>query len=420
MIQGFGVKPRHRTVGVTVGRGAAAVMVGGGAPIVVQSMTNTDTADIEGTVRQVAALARAGSELVRITVDRDESAAAVPHIREKLMRMGVGVPLVGDFHYIGHKLLADHPACAEALDKYRINPGNVGFKDKKDRQFSMIVEKAAEHGKAVRIGANWGSLDQELLTHLMDENAKSPEPRDARAVMHEAMVQSCVLSADRAVEIGLPKDRIILSAKVSAVQDLIAVYRMLAARSDYALHLGLTEAGMGSKGIVASSAALGVVLQDGIGDTIRVSLTPEPNGDRTLEVKVAQEILQTMGIRTFVPLVAACPGCGRTTSTLFQELAQDIQGFIHSSMPEWKTRYPGVEALNVAVMGCIVNGPGESKHADIGISLPGTGENPAAPVFVDGEKVTTLRGPTLAADFKAMVIDYIDKRYGVGGRQAAE
>jgi (E)-4-hydroxy-3-methylbut-2-enyl-diphosphate synthase len=420
MIQGFGVKPRHRTVGVTIGRGAAAVKVGGGAPIVVQSMTNTDTADIEGTVRQVAALARAGSELVRITVDRDESAAAVPHIREKLMRMGVGVPLVGDFHYIGHKLLADHPACAEALDKYRINPGNVGFKDKKDRQFAMIVEKAAEHGKAVRIGANWGSLDQELLTHLMDENARSAEPRDARAVMHEAMVQSCVLSADRAVEIGLPKDRIILSAKVSAVQDLIAVYRMLAARCDYALHLGLTEAGMGSKGIVASAAALGVVLQDGIGDTIRVSLTPEPNGDRTLEVKVAQEILQTMGIRTFVPLVAACPGCGRTTSTLFQELAQDIQGFIHTSMPEWKTRYPGVEALNVAVMGCIVNGPGESKHADIGISLPGTGENPAAPVFVDGEKVTTLRGPNVAAEFKAMVIAYIDKRYGVGGRQAAE
>ncbi|KAF0127517.1 MAG: (E)-4-hydroxy-3-methylbut-2-enyl-diphosphate synthase, partial [Xanthobacteraceae bacterium] len=414
MIQGFGVKPRHRTVGVTIGEGAAAVTVGGGAPIVVQSMTNTDTADIDATVRQVAALARAGSELVRITVDRDESAAAVPHIREKLARMGVAVPLVGDFHYIGHKLLADHPACAEALDKYRINPGNVGFKDKKDRQFAMIVEQAITHGKAVRIGANWGSLDQELLTHLMDENAKSANPLDARAVMHEAMVQSCVLSADRAVEIGLPKDRIILSAKVSAVQDLIAVYRMLAARSDYALHLGLTEAGMGSKGIVASAAALGVVLQEGIGDTIRVSLTPEPNGDRTLEVKVAQEILQTMGIRTFVPLVAACPGCGRTTSTLFQELAQDIQGFIHASMPEWKTRYPGVEALNVAVMGCIVNGPGESKHADIGISLPGTGENPAAPVFVDGEKVATLRGPTVAADFKAMVIDYIDKRYGVG------
>ncbi len=284
----------------------------------------------------------------------------------------------------------------------------------------MIVEKAIEHRKAVRIGANWGSLDQELLTHLMDENAKSESPLDARAVMHEAMVQSCLLSAERAVEIGLPQDRIILSAKVSAVQDLIAVYRMLASRSTYALHLGLTEAGMGSKGIVASAAALGVVLQDGIGDTIRVSLTPEPNGDRTLEVKVAQEILQTMGIRTFVPLVAACPGCGRTTSTLFQELAQDIQGFIHQSMPEWKTRYPGVEVLNVAVMGCIVNGPGESKHADIGISLPGTGENPAAPVFVDGVKVTTLRGPTVAADFKAMVIDYIERRFGVGGQRAAE
>lgn len=416
MTEGFGVKPRLRTVGVKVGQ----VQVGGGAPIVVQSMTNTDTADIQATVAQVAALARAGSELVRITVDRDESAAAVPHIRDRLARMRVDVPLVGDFHYIGHKLLADHPACAEALDKYRINPGNVGFKDKKDKQFAMIVEKAIEHGKAVRIGANWGSLDQELLTHLMDENARQPQPLDARAVMHEAMVQSCVLSAIRAEDIGLARDRIILSAKVSAVQDLIAVYRMLAARSDYALHLGLTEAGMGSKGIVASAAALGVVLQDGIGDTIRVSLTPEPNGDRTLEVKVAQEILQTMGIRTFVPLVAACPGCGRTTSTLFQELAQDIQGFIHASMPEWKTRYPGVEALNVAVMGCIVNGPGESKHADIGISLPGTGENPAAPVFVDGVKVATLRGPTVAADFKAMVIDYIDKRYGVTRPQAAE
>jgi (E)-4-hydroxy-3-methylbut-2-enyl-diphosphate synthase len=416
MIEAFGVKPRHPTVGVDVGH----VRVGGGAPIVVQSMTNTDTADIDATVRQVAALARAGSELVRITVDRDESAAAVPHIREKLARMGVNVPLVGDFHYIGHTLLTEHPACAEALDKYRINPGNVGFKAKKDRQFAMIVEKAIEHGKAVRIGANWGSLDQELLTHLMDENAKSAQPMDARAVMHEAMVQSCLLSAERAVEIGLPQNRIILSAKVSAVQDLIAVYSILASRSDYALHLGLTEAGMGSKGIVASSAALGVVLQAGIGDTIRVSLTPEPGGDRTLEVKVAQEILQTMGIRTFVPLVAACPGCGRTTSTLFQELAQDIQGFIHQSMPEWKTRYPGVEALNVAVMGCIVNGPGESKHADIGISLPGTGENPAAPVFVDGQKVATLRGPTVAADFKQMVIDYIDKRYGIARTEAAE
>ncbi len=416
MIEAFGVKPRHPTVGVDVGH----IRVGGGAPIVVQSMTNTDTADIEATVRQVAALARAGSELVRITVDRDESAAAVPHIRDRLARMGVTVPIVGDFHYIGHTLLTDHPACAEALDKYRINPGNVGFKAKKDRQFAMIVEKAIQHGKAVRIGANWGSLDQELLTHLMDENAKSAAPLDARAVMHEAMVQSCLLSAERAVEIGLPKNRIILSAKVSAVQDLISVYSILASRSDYALHLGLTEAGMGSKGIVASSAALGVVLQAGIGDTIRVSLTPEPNGDRTLEVKVAQEILQTMGIRTFVPLVAACPGCGRTTSTLFQELAQDIQGFIHTSMPEWKTRYPGVEALNVAVMGCIVNGPGESKHANIGISLPGTGENPAAPVFVDGQKVATLRGPTVAADFKAMVIDYIDKRYGIGGPGRSE
>jgi (E)-4-hydroxy-3-methylbut-2-enyl-diphosphate synthase len=332
------------------------------------------------------------------------------------------VPLIGDFHYIGHKLLADHPACAEALDKYRINPGNVGFKDKKDRQFGAIIETAIRHGKPVRIGANWGSLDQELLTHLMDENAKSARPADARVVMREAMVQSALLSADRAVEMGLAKNRIILSAKVSAVQDLIAVYIDLARRSDYAIHLGLTEAGMGSKGIVASSAALGILLQQGIGDTIRVSLTPEPGGDRTLEVKVAQEILQTMGFRTFVPLVAACPGCGRTTSTTFQELARDIQNFNHTSMPEWKTRYPGVEALNVAVMGCIVNGPGESKHADIGISLPGTGEAPAAPVFIDGKKAVTLRGPTVAEDFKAMVIDYIERRYGVGGegRTAAE
>jgi (E)-4-hydroxy-3-methylbut-2-enyl-diphosphate synthase len=332
------------------------------------------------------------------------------------------VPIVGDFHYIGHKLLADHPACAEALDKYRINPGNVGFKEKKDRQFGAIVETAIRHGKPVRIGANWGSLDQELLTRLMDDNARSATPKDARAVTREAMVQSALMSAARAEEIGLPKDRIILSAKVSAVQDLIAVYEDLGARSDYALHLGLTEAGMGSKGIVASSAAMGILLQQGIGDTIRVSLTPEPGGDRTLEVKVAQELLQTMGFRTFVPLVAACPGCGRTTSTTFQELAQEIQGFIHTSMPEWKTRYPGVEGLNVAVMGCIVNGPGESKHADIGISLPGTGEQPAAPVFIDGKKVATLRGATVAADFKQMVIDYIDRRYGVGsaGRSAAE
>ncbi len=403
-----GPAPRHRTVAVDIGR----VRVGGGAPIVVQSMTNTDTADAEATARQVAALARAGSEIVRITVDRNEAAAAVPRIREQLLRMGVEVPLVGDFHYIGHKLLADHPACADALDKYRINPGNVGFKDKRDRQFTAIIETALRYGKPVRIGANWGSLDQELLTHLMDENAQAARPRDARAVTREAMVQSALLSAQRAEEIGLPRSKIILSAKVSAVQDLIAIYRELARRSDYALHLGLTEAGMGSKGIVASSAAMGVLLQEGIGDTIRVSLTPDPGGDRTLEVKVAQELLQTMGFRTFVPLVAACPGCGRTTSTTFQELAQEIQSFIHASMPDWKRRYPGVEALNVAVMGCIVNGPGESKHADIGISLPGTGEQPTAPVFIDGEKAATLRGPTLAADFKAMVVAYIEKRWG--------
>jgi (E)-4-hydroxy-3-methylbut-2-enyl-diphosphate synthase len=407
---------RHKTVGVDVG----GVMVGGGAPIVVQSMTNTDTADVEGTARQVAALARAGSEIVRITVDRDEAAAAVPHIKERLLKMGVNVPIVGDFHYIGHKLLAEHPACAEALDKYRINPGNVGFKDKRDRQFSAIVEMAIKHNKPVRIGANWGSLDQELLTHLMDENAKKPNPAGVREVTREAMVQSALLSAARAEEIGLPRNRIILSAKVSAVQDLIAVYEDLAKRSDYAIHLGLTEAGMGSKGIVASSAALGILLQQGIGDTIRISLTPEPGGDRTLEVKVAQEILQTMGFRVFVPLVAACPGCGRTTSTTFQELAQDIQGFILESMPAWKTKYPGVETLNVAVMGCIVNGPGESKHADIGISLPGTGEQPTAPVFIDGKKAATLRGPTLAADFKQMVIDYIERRFGTGAQTAAE
>ena len=407
---------RHGTVPVKVGH----VLVGGGAPIVVQSMTNTDTADVDSTVAQVAALARAGSEIVRITVDRDEAAAAVPKIRERLDRVGVDVPLVGDFHYIGHKLLTDHPACAEALAKYRINPGNVGFKDKKDRQFSAIVELAAKHGKAVRIGANWGSLDQELLTHLMDENNKLPNPLDTRAITREAMVQSALTSAARAEEIGLPKDRIILSAKVSNVQDLIGVYQEVARRSDYAIHLGLTEAGMGSKGIVASSAALGILLQQGIGDTIRVSLTPEPGGDRTLEVKVAQEILQTMGFRTFVPLVAACPGCGRTTSTVFQELARDIQDWIQVSMPEWKSTYPGVETLNVAVMGCIVNGPGESKHADIGISLPGTGETPAAPVFIDGRKAMTLRGPTIAQEFKTLVSDYIDRRYGHGARDAAE
>ncbi len=405
-----GPQARRKTVAVKVG----GVTVGGGAPIVVQSMTNTDTADVAATVAQVAALARQGSELVRITVDRDEAAAAVPRIRERLDRIGCDVPLVGDFHYIGHKLLAEHPACAQALAKYRINPGNVGFKDKKDRQFGQIVELAAKHGKAVRIGANWGSLDQELLTTLMDENALAPQPLEARAVMREAMVRSALLSAQRAEEIGLARDRIILSAKVSGVQDLIAVYRTLASRADYAIHLGLTEAGMGSKGLVASSAALGILLQDGIGDTIRFSLTPEPGGDRTLEVKAAQELLQTMGFRAFVPLVAACPGCGRTTSTVFQELARDIQSWISTSMPEWKTRYPGVEALNVAVMGCIVNGPGESKHADIGISLPGTGEAPTAPVFVDGKKVATLRGQGIAAEFKTMVDAYIERRYGLG------
>ncbi|MBB3017182.1 (E)-4-hydroxy-3-methylbut-2-enyl-diphosphate synthase [Microvirga lupini] len=407
---------RHRTVGVRVG----SVMVGGGAPIVVQSMTNTDTADVDATVAQVAALARAGSEIVRITVDRDEAATAVPKIRERLDRLGVDVPLVGDFHYIGHQLLADHPACAEALAKYRINPGNVGFKEKKDRQFGAIVEQAIRHGKAVRIGANWGSLDQELLTHLMNENAASANPRDMRWVTREAMIQSALLSAARAEEIGLGKDRIILSAKVSAVQDLIAVYQDLARRSDYAIHLGLTEAGMGSKGIVASSAAIGILLQQGIGDTIRFSLTPEPGGDRTLEVKTAQELLQTMGFRTFVPLVAACPGCGRTTSSVFQELARDIQTWISTSMPEWRRTHPGVENLNVAVMGCIVNGPGESKHANIGISLPGTGEQPAAPVFIDGKKAMTLRGPTLAQDFQKIVLDYIDRNYGQPGRDAAE
>jgi (E)-4-hydroxy-3-methylbut-2-enyl-diphosphate synthase len=410
-----GPNSRHTTTQVMVGN----VAVGGGAPIVVQSMTNTDTADIAGTVEQIAALSRAGSELVRITVDRDEAAAAVPHIRDALRKRGITTPLIGDFHYIGHKLLADYPACAEALDKYRINPGNVGFKNKRDSQFTDIIEIAIKNNKPVRIGANWGSLDQELLTRLMEDNAKSRQPLDARAVTREAMVQSALLSAARAEEIGMPKNRMILSAKVSAVQDLIAVYKELAARSDYAIHLGLTEAGMGSKGIVASSAALGILLQDGIGDTIRISLTPEPGGDRTLEVQVAQELLQTMGFRTFVPLVAACPGCGRTTSTTFQELARSIQDFIRDEMPGWKTQYPGVEELNVAVMGCIVNGPGESKHANIGISLPGTGEAPAAPVFVDGKKFRTLRGPTIAAEFKALVIDYIDQRYGAGAKPTA-
>ncbi|ADZ68766.1 flavodoxin-dependent (E)-4-hydroxy-3-methylbut-2-enyl-diphosphate synthase [Polymorphum gilvum] len=402
--------PRRRSVAVAVG----GVTVGGDAPIVVQSMTNTDTADADATVAQVAALARAGSELVRITVDRPEAATAVPRIRERLDRIGVTVPLIGDFHYIGHKLLADHPACAEALAKYRINPGNVGFKAKRDTQFSQIIEIALKYDKPVRIGVNWGSLDQELLTRLMDENAASETPVSAAAVMREAIIQSGLLSAERAETLGMGRDKIILSAKVSQVQDLIAVYADLAGRCDYALHLGLTEAGMGSKGIVASAASMGILLQQGIGDTIRVSLTPEPGGDRTREVQVAQELLQVMGFRAFVPVVAACPGCGRTTSTVFQELAQDIQEHIRSSMPAWRERYPGVESLSVAVMGCIVNGPGESKHADIGISLPGTGETPAAPVFIDGEKVTTLRGPSIADDFKTMVLDYIEQRYGQG------
>jgi (E)-4-hydroxy-3-methylbut-2-enyl-diphosphate synthase len=408
--------PRRESVAVDVG----GVIVGGGAPVVVQSMTNTDTADIDGTVAQVAALHRAGSEIVRITVDRDESAAAVPAIRERLERLGINVPLVGDFHYIGHRLLADHPACAEALAKYRINPGNVGFKDKKDRQFGAIVEMAIRYNKPVRIGVNWGSLDQELLTRLMDENHRQGAPLTASEVTREAIVQSALLSAEAAEEIGLPRDRIILSAKVSQVQDLIAVYAELAKRSNHALHLGLTEAGMGSKGIVASSAAMGILLQQGIGDTIRISLTPEPNGDRTREVQVAQELLQTMGFRQFVPIVAACPGCGRTTSTVFQELAQTIQSDIRTSMPVWREKYPGVEALKVAVMGCIVNGPGESKHADIGISLPGTGEMPAAPVFIDGKKAVTLRGPSIAGDFQKLVADYIEQRFGQGGKAAAE
>ena len=403
-------------MGVNVG----GVMVGGGAPVVVQSMTNTDTADIDATVRQVMQLARAGSEIVRITVDRDEAAAAVPIIRDRLASMGYDVPLVGDFHYIGHKLLTDHPACAEALAKYRINPGNVGFKAKRDTQFATLIEIANRYDKPVRIGVNWGSLDEELLTRLMDENAASPNPISAAAVQREAIIQSALLSAARAEELGMARNKILLSTKVSDVQHLIAVYQDLAARCDYALHLGLTEAGMGSKGIVASSAALGILLQQGIGDTIRISLTPEPGGDRTTEVKVAQELLQTMGFRQFLPVVAACPGCGRTTSTTFQTLAKEIQDHLNTSMPEWRERYPGVETLSVAVMGCIVNGPGESKHANIGISLPGTGEMPAAPVFVDGQKVATLRGADVADQFKVMVADYIEKKFGTSRQDAAE
>src|SRR5579872_1292720 len=398
---------RRRSAQVTI----ASVRVGGGAPIVVQSMTNTDTADVEGTVQQVKALARAGSELVRLTVNTSEAAAAVAPIRERLEQQGVMVPLIGDFHFNGHKLLRENPACAEALAKYRVNPGNVGRGSKRDPQFVEMVETACRYGKPVRIGVNWGSLDQELLTRLMDENSASPEPQTAQLVMRRAVVLSAVENALRAEEIGLPHDRIILSAKVSGVQDLIAIYSDLADRCEYPLHLGLTEAGMGSKGIVASTAGMAILLQEGIGDTIRVSLTPEPNGDRTNEVIVAQEILQTMGLRSFTPMVVACPGCGRTTSTFFQELAQRIQSHIRHRMPQWRREYAGVEDMTVAVMGCVVNGPGESKHANIGISLPGTGERPVAPVYEDGEKTVTLKGERIAEEFQELVEDYVARTY---------
>jgi (E)-4-hydroxy-3-methylbut-2-enyl-diphosphate synthase len=393
--------------------GDHSVTVGGGAPVRVQSMTNTDTADAIGTAIQVKELALAGSELVRITVNNDEAARAVPHIREQLDRMGIAVPLIGDFHYNGHRLLTDHPACAEALSKYRINPGNVGRGDKGDRQFAQMVEIAARHDKAIRIGVNWGSLDQDLLARLMDENAQRAGPWDAKQVMYEALITSALESAYRAEAIGLNRNNITLSCKVSGVQDLIAVYQELARRTDHVLHLGLTEAGMGTKGVVASTAALSVLLQQGIGDTIRVSLTPQPGEARTQEVVVASEILQSLGLRAFVPSVTACPGCGRTTSTTFQELAKQIDDFLRSSMPVWRERYPGVENMKVAVMGCIVNGPGESKHADIGISLPGTGEAPAAPVFIDGQKAMTLRGDGIASEFQQIVENYIQKRFGV-------
>jgi (E)-4-hydroxy-3-methylbut-2-enyl-diphosphate synthase len=388
------------------------VRIGGGAPIVVQSMTNTDTEDAAATARQVEALARAGSELVRITVNTPEAAVQVPRIRELLDARGCAVPLIGDFHYNGHKLLTQHPDCARALAKYRINPGNVGRGAKRDEQFATLIECALRHGKPVRIGVNWGSLDQALLAQLMDENARKPNPLDANEVTREAVIVSALESAKQAEAWGLASERIVISCKMSQVQDLIAVYRALAARCDYALHLGLTEAGMGSKGIVASAAALAVLLQEGIGDTIRVSLTPEPGGDRTREVQVAQEILQTMGLRSFTPMVSACPGCGRTTSTVFQELAKNIENFLREQMPVWKSQYPGVEEMRVAVMGCVVNGPGESKHADIGISLPGTGETPVAPVYVDGRKTVTLKGERIAEEFQAIVEDYVRQKYG--------
>ncbi len=399
--------PRRPSLAVRVG----SVVIGGEHPVVVQSMTNTDTADAEATAQQVKSLARAGSELVRITVNSDEAAAAVPHVRDRLDQMGVAVPLIGDFHFNGHKLLREHPACAEALAKYRINPGNVGRGSKRDPQYAEMIETACRHDKPVRIGVNWGSLDQDLLTRMMDENSRAAAPRSAQDVMRDAIVTSAVASAERARELGLPAERIVLSAKVSGVQDLIAVYRDLAARCRYPLHLGLTEAGMGSKGIVASTAGMSVLLQQGIGDTIRVSLTPEPGGDRTQEVIVAQEILQTMGLRAFIPMVVACPGCGRTTSTYFQQLAQSIQSHVRHRMPEWRKEYEGVEDMTVAVMGCVVNGPGESKHASIGISLPGTGERPVAPVYEDGEKTVTLKGDHIAEEFQALVERYVARRF---------
>jgi (E)-4-hydroxy-3-methylbut-2-enyl-diphosphate synthase len=395
-------------VGVKVG----SITIGGDHPIVVQSMTNTDTADVTSTVKQVQQLAAAGSELVRLTVNTEEAAQAVPRIRERLDALGCRVPLIGDFHYNGHLLLTKYEACAEALAKYRINPGNVGFGRKKDAQFATMIEVAARRDKPVRIGVNWGSLDPALVVEMMDANAKLAEPKDVNAVTREALIQSALVSAAKAEELGLARDRIVLSCKVSGVQDLIAVYADLASRCDYALHLGLTEAGMGSKGIVASAAGMGYLLQHGIGDTIRVSLTPEPGGDRTREVVVAQELLQTMGLRSFTPLVTACPGCGRTTSTVFQELAENIQAFVRSQMPIWREHYPGVEDMTLAVMGCVVNGPGESKHANIGISLPGTGEAPSAPVFIDGEKFTTLRGEKIAEEFKQIMLDYVERHYG--------
>ena len=403
---------RHTTRQVRVGN----ALIGGGAPIVVQSMTNTDTADADATAKQIAELTRAGSEIVRVTVNTAEAAAQVPRIRERLDAMGCDVPLVGDFHFNGHKLLSEHPECARVLDKYRINPGNVGRGAKRDEQFATMIETACRHAKPVRIGVNWGSLDPELLSRLMDENARSADPMDSESVTREALVASAIDSAARAEQLGLPGDRIVLSCKVSGVQDLIAVYRELARRCDYPLHLGLTEAGMGTKGIVASTAALGVLLQEGIGDTVRISLTPDPGGDRTREVVVAQELLQTMGLRSFSPLVIACPGCGRTTSTYFQELADKIQRFLREQMPRWRERFPGVEDMHVAVMGCVVNGPGESKHANIGISLPGSGERPVAPVYVDGEKTVTLKGERIAEEFQQLVEDYVHSAFGEGGR----